>query len=539
MNEAVKSDQQVLLIVEEECLPEQIIEATNAGSTIDVVGWKEFNEKAYAHCHAYSTIIMAPYRNIKYKPEGDGIWNTKAINGLAHRLKFENPSVFLFHLGLDQSFMNAEDQLLAGQNFVNAVLDRSVLIEKPPFQKNIVVADTLEAGLQSLLSQYLAANNPQYRLFGSEEFVPFAQLKNWDHAACVIGVPKGRGKAVVLPSTNQSFSFDDLRLLIAIADGVRGMDLRRKGRISSNFSIPAKEGILEQTYVPDRRKVFVVHGRNLAARDALFAFLRALKLDPLEFTEAIRMTGKGSPYVGDVLESAFNHSQAVVVLLTGDDEARLKKIFAEEHEAEEIELRDQARPNVLFEAGMALGKNPDRTILIELGRTRPFSDVGGRHVLRFDGSAEKRHQLAERLRTAGCAVDTGGSDWLKAGDFAHATEPKPEEGTENKAQGEPNQRALTQTDAEFAKLSDEACELVKQAVQDRNGAILLSLTFGGLQIETNGHAMLSDPKNPRAQARWWACIEYLVGIGFLRQTDAKGEVYQVTEAGYRWADQSM
>ena len=47
----------------------------------------------------------------------------------------------------------------------------------------------------------------------------------------------------------------------------------------------------------DAREIFVVHGRNYQARDALFLFLRSIDLHPLEWTEAIRSTGRGSPYI--------------------------------------------------------------------------------------------------------------------------------------------------------------------------------------------------------------------------------------------------
>src|SRR4029078_1296077 len=77
----------------------------------------------------------------------------------------------------------------------------------------------------------------------------------------------------------------------------------------------------------DTRKVFIVHGRNNAARDALFTFLRSIGLHPLEWSEIVRATGKGSPYIGEVLEKGFSIAQAVVVLMTPDDEARLREPF--------------------------------------------------------------------------------------------------------------------------------------------------------------------------------------------------------------------
>ena len=165
--------------------------------------------------------------------------------------------------------------------------------------------------------------------------------------------------------------------------------------------------------------VFVVHGRDVAARDAVFAFLRALGLRPLEWTQALRLTRKGSPYVGEILDAAFREAAAIVVIITPDDEARLREEFRQAGDPRhERELTGQARPNVLFEAGMAFGKNPNSTILAQLGETRPFSDVGGRHVMRLSDSASSRQEFATKLANAGCNVDTSGVDWLSAGDFS-------------------------------------------------------------------------------------------------------------------------
>ena len=70
------------------------------------------------------------------------------------------------------------------------------------------------------------------------------------------------------------------------------------------------------------REVFVVHGRNHAARDALFDFLTAIDLHPLEWSEVVQLTGKTMPYIGAILNTAFSNAHAVVVLMTPDDEAQ-------------------------------------------------------------------------------------------------------------------------------------------------------------------------------------------------------------------------
>jgi hypothetical protein len=201
--------------------------------------------------------------------------------------------------------------------------------------------------------------------------------------------------------------------------------LERQRKLSERQRVPERQREPPRTAsgVPkvNNRKVFVVHGRNTAARNALFTFLRALGLHPLEWSEVVKETGKGSPYIGEVLETGFLIAQAVVVLLTPDDEAQLREPYRRPDDpAYELALTPQARPNVIFEAGMALGLFKDRTILIELGQLRPISATVGRHVTRMDDSPENRQNFAERLETAGCAVNRTGTDWYSAGDFAAA-----------------------------------------------------------------------------------------------------------------------
>jgi len=49
---------------------------------------------------------------------------------------------------------------------------------------------------------------------------------------------------------------------------------------------------------------------------------------------------------------------------------------------------------------------------------RPFSDLGGRYILKLDNSTIKRQELAIRLRDIGCRVDLSGTDWHTVGDFS-------------------------------------------------------------------------------------------------------------------------
>lgn len=192
--------------------------------------------------------------------------------------------------------------------------------------------------------------------------------------------------------------------------------------LTRRYRDPAQQAVQEKDMPkkdePDPRKVFVVHGRNADARGSMFDFLRSVGLNPIEWSQAIALTGKPSPYVGEILDAAFAEAQAVVVLLTGDDVAKLRAEFLIESDPEtDKHLTPQARPNVLFEAGMAFGTHQDRTVLVEMGDLRPFSDIAGRHVVRIDNSTEKRQDLLDRLKIAGCPVDLSGRDWHTKGDF--------------------------------------------------------------------------------------------------------------------------
>lgn len=172
---------------------------------------------------------------------------------------------------------------------------------------------------------------------------------------------------------------------------------------------------------PDKAKVFLIHGRNGVLRKSMVEFLRSIGLKPIEWAEAIKMTGKTSPYIGEILDAAFGHAQAVVALLTPDDEARLMPQFCVNCDPEfEKNLTPQARPNVLFETGMAFGRSQDRTIIVEIGHLRPFSDIAGRHVIRLNDTPEKRLELISRLKLAGCTVNIDGADWLNEGCFGLA-----------------------------------------------------------------------------------------------------------------------
>lgn len=165
----------------------------------------------------------------------------------------------------------------------------------------------------------------------------------------------------------------------------------------------------------DPSRVMVVHGRNLDAAAAIVKFLESLGLRPIAWEEAVRQTGRGAPYNLEAVQAAMSAAQAVVVVMTAEDGAALLEPLARPGDSDgETRLAGQPRPNVFFEAGLAMGIDAARTLFVELGSIRNASDLDGLNVVRLTNATESRASLRDRLRTAGCAIDDSTSAWRSA-----------------------------------------------------------------------------------------------------------------------------
>jgi predicted nucleotide-binding protein len=190
---------------------------------------------------------------------------------------------------------------------------------------------------------------------------------------------------------------------------------------------PGKKGKAVKSKKTKGNSVFVVHGRE-ALRKSMFEFLRALGLNPMEWEQAVYQAKGVNPNVEDIIETAMARVQAVVVLFSPDEIAYLKEQFwTADDRRGDGKPAGQARPNVLFEAGLALGAHPEKTVIVQVGKVRPFSDIAGKHLVKLTDDTGKRNDLANRLAKIGCNVNRVGSDWMTAGTF-EPTEPKTNKG---------------------------------------------------------------------------------------------------------------
>jgi predicted nucleotide-binding protein len=162
--------------------------------------------------------------------------------------------------------------------------------------------------------------------------------------------------------------------------------------------------------------IFVVHGRDHKLNEDMFTFLRHLGLNAVEFSEAIAETPGANPNITKVVKGALRRAQGVLVMFSPDEEARLKRKHRRQGDSSKLE--SQSRLNVIFEAGIALGAHPEKTLLVEVGKVRNISDIAGMHIPRLTNDAASRKELAQRLKKKlKLKVNTAGEYWLKVGNF--------------------------------------------------------------------------------------------------------------------------
>jgi hypothetical protein len=148
------------------------------------------------------------------------------------------------------------------------------------------------------------------------------------------------------------------------------------------------------------------------------ALLRAFDLKVIDWREASAHAGGGTPYTGDIVAAGMELADAVVVLLTPDDIGYVRPAFRMAADGpHELEPTGQPRLNVIFEAGMAVARDRQRVVLVQVGQVRKMSDIDGLNIIQLTNDVDRRRDLAQRLQSAGLAVDMDGEEWRTVGDF--------------------------------------------------------------------------------------------------------------------------
>ncbi len=165
-----------------------------------------------------------------------------------------------------------------------------------------------------------------------------------------------------------------------------------EGRASTSTQQPR-----EHAPKVDSRKVFVVHGRDNAAKEGVARFLQKVGLEPIILHEQPNagrtIIEKFETYSGDV---AF-----AVVLLTPDDQG------SEAIEAPQV--RPRARQNVIMELGYFIGKlGRTRVCALHKGSVELPSDYQGVVYVEMDAGGAWKARLAQELVQSRISIDLTG-----------------------------------------------------------------------------------------------------------------------------------
>jgi predicted nucleotide-binding protein len=147
----------------------------------------------------------------------------------------------------------------------------------------------------------------------------------------------------------------------------------------------------EMTAQQDRSKVFVVHGHDEGAREAVARFIGDLGFKPIILHER---ANEGRT----VIEKVEAHGAVgfAVVLLTPDDEGCEKGGTP----------GPRARQNVVLELGYFIGRlGRNRVCALKRGELEIPSDFGGVVVEPFDAAGGWKQKLGQELETAGYEFD--------------------------------------------------------------------------------------------------------------------------------------
>ncbi len=164
--------------------------------------------------------------------------------------------------------------------------------------------------------------------------------------------------------------------------------------VPSQATVSSESTTGAQETVP--RRVFIVYGHDIQAREQLELLLRRLRLDPI----VLQNIPSGGDTIIEKLEALEEDADYACVLVTPDDEGR-KRSEASEGTAN---LRPRARQNVVLELGMVLSRlGRSRVAVLMKGDNieRP-SDIDGLIYIPFSNHIqEAKDSLAANLQKAG------------------------------------------------------------------------------------------------------------------------------------------
>lgn len=148
-----------------------------------------------------------------------------------------------------------------------------------------------------------------------------------------------------------------------------------------------------KTNVPKTNEIFVIHGHDAGAKEAMARFLTQLELTPIILHE---QPNKGRTII-EKFEDHANVSFAIALLTPDDIGAQVNN---------KDNLSNRARQNVIFEFGYFIGKlGRENVVGFIKDNIEVPSDYSGVLYVPFDDAGKWKFDLVKELKSAGYDVD--------------------------------------------------------------------------------------------------------------------------------------
>jgi predicted nucleotide-binding protein len=247
---------------------------------------------------------------------------------------------------------------------------------------------SLETAIEQTLAAVFGQDTPKFKLYRPAcDLEPAPVLRMVPDFVAVRGGGGGRD-SVNVDELQHGIAERQRRAVVLLEQAIKGPEeeIAYRGEQSSQAA-----EIASQSH--PNNKVFLVHGRDDAAKNAVALFLRAIGLNPI----ILHQRPNGGRHLLTKFREEAEGAGFAVVLMTADDEGGL---------AGATDRWPRARQNVVFELGFFIGKlGPANVAALVKGDVEKPSDFDGIAYIPFDASNHWKTDLARELQHAKVPFD--------------------------------------------------------------------------------------------------------------------------------------
>lgn len=239
-------------------------------------------------------------------------------------------------------------------------------------QNDIPERDALAASIEDALSRTFGHGTVEYNRYKGAAYLdngPFNYMYDVD-----------------IGEVRQSLTRSKAQNIALLNQAVSSLEERALELDDATAPVPDVPNKLTST------RVFVVHGRDEAAREAVSNVLMKLNLVPV------------------ILHEQANQGRTIIEKIEGNSDVRFAVVLLTPDDVGGIagqELQPRARQNVLLELGYFVGLLGRKNVCaLKKGELEIPSDFGGVAYTTFDDRRAWAFELARELRAAGYEIDT-------------------------------------------------------------------------------------------------------------------------------------